>query len=83
MCFSLAWLEQFLVWLIIVCAVVTLLRLLISFVIPKLGLVGEGIGFVVKALTIIIWATICIALVYFIFDLIICLGPWMPRLGRL
>jgi hypothetical protein len=82
MCFSLVWLEQFLVWLIVICAVVALLRLLVSFVIPRLGLGGEVLGFVVKAITIIIWAIICIALVYFIFDLIMCLGPSMPRLGR-
>ena len=30
MCFSLVWLEQFLVWLIVICAVVALLRLLVG-----------------------------------------------------
>ena len=80
MCFSLAWLESFLVWLVVICAVVALLRLLVSFVIPKLGLGGEVMGFVVKAITIVIWAIVCIALIYFVFDLILCLGPSMPRL---
>jgi hypothetical protein len=83
MCFSLPWLEAWLVWLIVICAVVALLRLLIGFVLPKLGIGGEILGFVVKAITIVIWAIVCIALVYFVFDLIACLGPGMPRLpGR-
>jgi hypothetical protein len=83
MCFSLQWLEAFLVWLIVICAVVALLRLWIGFVIPKLGRGGEGLGFVVKAVTVIIWAIVCIGLVYFSFSLVMCLGPSMPRLpGR-
>jgi hypothetical protein len=82
-CFSLQWLEALLVWLIVICAVVALLRLLIGFVIPKLGLGGEVLGFVVKAITIVIWAIVCIGLVYLVFSLVICLGPSMPRLpGR-
>ena len=80
MCFSLAWLEQFLVWLVIICATVALLRLLVSFVIPRLGLDGAIVAVVVRAITIVIWAIVCIALIYFIFDLIMCLGPSMPRL---
>ena len=75
MCFTLTWLESVLIWLIVVCAVVALLRLLIGFVIPKLGIGAEIVGFVVRALTIVMWAVICIALVYFVFDLIACLGP--------
>jgi hypothetical protein len=83
MCFSLQWLEAFLVWLIVICAVVALLRLLIGFVIPKLGLGGEVVGFIVKAITIVLWAIVGIALVYFLFSLVMCLGPSMPRLpGR-
>jgi len=82
-CFSLQWLEALLVWLIVICAVVALLRLLIGFVIPKLGLGGEVLRFVVKAITIVIWAIVCIGLVYLVFSLVICLGPSMPRLpGR-
>jgi hypothetical protein len=81
LCFSLLWFESLLVWIIVVCAVVALLRLLIGFVLPKLGIGGEILGFVVKAITIVMWAVICIALVYFIFDLIMCLGPSMPHLG--
>ena len=73
MCFSLAWLEHLIIAIVIVVAVISLLRLLVSFVIPKLGLSGEIVSFVVQAITIVIWAIICIALVVFVFDLISCL----------
>ena len=76
----LTWFEQLLIWLVIICAVFALLKLLVSFVIPKLGLGGEVLGFVVKAVTIVIWAFVCICLIYFIFTLIGCLGPGLPRL---
>ena len=80
MCFSLQWLESFLVWLVIVCAVVALIRLLIGFIIPKLGVGAEVASVVVRALWIVMWAIICVALIYFIFDLIMCLGPSLPRM---
>ena len=60
-----------------------LLRLLVGFVIPKFGLGGNAVGFGVKAITIVIWAIVCIGREYFIFSLVMCLGPSIPRLpGR-
>jgi hypothetical protein len=78
MCFSLAWFEQLSIWLIIVCGIVALVRLLIAFVIPKLGIGGEIVTFVINALWIVFWVIICIAAVYFIFSLISCIH--MPTL---
>lgn len=80
MCFSLAWLRDIIIWIIVLCAVVGLIRLLIAFVVPHLGLSGEVLSFIVKALTIVMWAVICIAAVVFIFGLISCLSPGLPRL---
>ena len=80
MCFSLAWLREFLIWLIIICAVIALIRLLINFLAPQLGIGGPILDFIIKALWIVLWAIIGIAAVGFIFDLIACLGPWGPRL---
>jgi hypothetical protein len=71
------------IWIIVICCVVALLRLLVAFVLPKLGLGGEVLGFLVKAITIVIWAIVCIALVIFIFDLIACVmggGLGLPRI---
>lgn len=82
MCFSLAWIAQFLIWLVIICGAIALLRLLVGFILPKLGVGGEILSFVAQALYIIMWVVICIAAIYFIFDLISCLGPSlsMPRM---
>lgn len=80
MCFSLEWLKDLIIWIIIICAVVALIRLLMAFVIPHLGIGGPILDFIVKALWIVIWAIICIAAVVFIFDLVACIIPSMPRL---
>ncbi len=82
-CFGIEWLEQLLIWIVIVCAVVALLKLLVSFVLPRIGLAGEIVSFVVAAVRIIIWAIICIFAIYFIFELISCVlggGLGVPRL---
>jgi hypothetical protein len=78
MCFGLGWVENLLIWLIVVCAIVALLRLLISFVLPRLGMEAEIMAVVIRAITIVIWAMVCIALVYFVFELIACLLPLAP-----
>jgi hypothetical protein len=72
MCFSLAWFEAFLVWVVVICVVIALLRLLLRFVVPKLGVGAEIINFVTAAITIVIWGIIIIAAIYFIFGLISC-----------
>jgi len=81
MCFGLAWFEQVLIWIVIVCAVIALLKLLVSFLLPKLGLTGEIVSFIAAAIRIVIWAIVCIFAIYLIFELIACLlGSGLPRL---
>jgi hypothetical protein len=80
MCFGLEWIKDVLIWLVVICAVIALLRLLVSFVLPRLGLGAEILSFIVSAVTILMWAIICIAALIFIFDLIACLAPSVPRL---
>lgn len=71
MCFGLEWIEQLLVWVVVVCAIVAILRLLLPFI---LGQLGAGGGIIMQAINIVIWAVICIAVIYFCFMLISCLG---------
>ena len=71
MCFSLQWLEQLLVWIVIVCAVIGILKLLLPFVLTQLGVGG---GIILAAINIVIWAVIAIFVIYVCFDLISCLG---------
>ena len=79
MCFSLGWLESFLVWIVIVCAVVGILKLLLPFVLTQLGVGG---GIIVAAINIVIWAVIAIFVIYTLFDLISCLGGLhLPRMS--
>ena len=71
MCFGLAWLEQLLIWIVIVCAIVGILRLLLPFILTQLGVGG---GIIMQAINIVIWAIIAIFVIYFCFELISCLG---------
>lgn len=68
MCFSLAWLQQLCVWLIVLAAVVALIRLLVPWLV---GLIG--IPIVGQALNIVLWAVVAIMAVYVVFALIGCL----------
>jgi len=78
MCFNLGWFEALLVWLVIVCAVIAILRLLIPWVISQLGV---NLGIIPAVLNIILWAFIVICVIYLIFDLLGCLGGLsFPRL---
>lgn len=85
MCFSLSWLENLLIFIIIICAIVALIQLLIRFVVPHLGVGGEIVNFIIAALKIIFWAIICIAAVVFIFGLLSCAwnGGLMGGIPRL
>ena len=69
MCFSIGWLELLLVWLIIVCAVVAVLRLIVPWVAAQLG-----VPVIAQVLNIILWAVICIFVIYFVFALLACVG---------
>lgn len=80
MCFSLAWVEQLFIWLVIVGAIIALLKLLLPLV---LGALGQAGGVIMSAIDIIVWAIVAIAVIYFVFALISCLlgtGGGLPLL---
>jgi hypothetical protein len=68
MCFSLSWIEQVLVWLVIVIAIVAVIRLLVPFLTDMIGLPIVG-----QIINIILWAVIAIVCIYIIFALLSCL----------
>lgn len=70
MCFGLAWVEQFLLWLVIVCAVVALLKLVL---VPMLGSLGSAGSVIAQAINIAIWAFVCIAIIVLVFDALSCI----------
>lgn len=77
-CFSLVWLEQMLVWLVIASAVVACIRLIIPWITSiTFPIVGQ-------VLEIVLWAVIAIIAIYIIFGLLGCLvgmggGLHLPR----
>jgi hypothetical protein len=69
MCFSLQWIEQLIVWLIIVGAIIAVIKLVIPFITSLTGMPIIG-----QILLILLWAVVAIALVYIVFGLLSCLG---------
>lgn len=77
MCFTLFWLVQLLVQLIIIVASVMIARILIPWL---LSLIGVGAGVLMQVINIIIWAVVTIAVIWLVYDLVACL--WTMRLPR-
>lgn len=83
MCFSLQWLGQVLVWLIVIGAVVAIIKLVLPLALGWLG--GPG-SIIVRIVEIILWALVAIFVVWFAIDMIECLlsmggGLHLPRHG--
>lgn len=79
-CFSLPWIEDLLIWIVIIAALVGLVRLVLPPVLAGLGAAG---GTVAAALNIVLWAAVAIFLILIVFDLASCLmgGFHLPRHG--
>lgn len=77
MCFSLAALITWLVWLVIICAVIAILRLLVPWIAGLFGVTEFSI--LVRVVNIIITAIVIVALLWFIYDLLMCAAV-VPRL---
>ena len=67
-CFGLGVIEQLLIWLIIIIAIVAIIRLLI----PVLDSM-TGIPIIGRVLEIVLWAVVAIMILYVIFGLLGCL----------
>jgi uncharacterized membrane protein YccC len=72
-CFSLAWIEQLLIWLVVIAAVFALIRLVVPAFLPPFGTT------IVQVLNIVLWAIVAIAVIILIFDLLSC-AVGVPRL---
>jgi hypothetical protein len=63
--------ENILIWLVIICAIVALIKLLlIPFVLAPMGAAAATI---IQAINIIIWAVVAVFIIVVIFDLLSCL----------
>lgn len=70
MCFSLGWLEQLFIYVIVIGAVFAIIRLLLPIVFAQLG--GPS-GTIVQIINIVLWAVIACFCVYLAFAVISCL----------
>jgi hypothetical protein len=75
MCFSAAWFVNLLVWLIVICAVVAIFRLVLPTVLGWLGVAGT---LVMQVLNIILIAFVLIVLAWFCYDILTCAS--IPRM---
>jgi hypothetical protein len=71
-CFSLAFIENILIWLVILGAVVAIVKLVLPYLLGPLGAPGT---IVFQILNILLWAVIAIFLIVVVFDLLSCLMP--------
>ncbi len=73
-CFSLGWLEQVLINLVIICAIIAILKLLVPLLVGLLSpLMGGGAAIIGQIITIILYAIVAIFVIYIVFGLIQCL----------
>lgn len=80
MCFGLAWIENFLIWLVVVCGLVAIFRIFLPMIFGWLGWAGDV---AMRIINILIAMIVIVALIVFIFDVAGCLlGSGFPhRLG--
>jgi hypothetical protein len=79
MCFSLDAIEHFLIWLVVICVVIGIVKILVPWI---LSLAGVGIdGNVARIINLIIIAVVIIAVIVVAFWLLECaLGGGMGRI---
>jgi hypothetical protein len=81
MCFSLQWLGSVLVWLVVICAVVAIIQVLVPWVLSIAG--WSPSAPVLQILRIIVGAVIIIVVIWFVIDLISCIGGFPSLRMRL
>lgn len=70
-CFDLGWFENILIWLIIICSVIAILKILVPWVLSIAGITLPPP--LLAIINIVVWAVVAIAVVIFVFTLISCL----------
>lgn len=68
MCFTLGWLMQFCIQLVVIAAIVAILRLVVPTLVGWIGIPMVG-----QVINIVLWAVLAIFAIYIIFGLLSCL----------
>lgn len=82
MCFPIAAIMAVIIWCVIVSAVVMILRLLLAFALPRMGVGADIVSLLVQVLMIILWAVVVIAVITIVGDAIVCLIGLAPSIGH-
>ena len=83
-CFSMEFLKQVLIWLVVIGAVFAILQIIIPLVMAQVGASMGGIwAVVVQIVKIVLWALVIIFLIIFAFDMISCLLGYTGGVPRL
>jgi hypothetical protein len=73
-CISMDWVKQVLILVVIVAAIFAIFRILIPYVLSQAGVTLGAAGAVIaQVVNIIVWAFVCILVIYIVFILISCL----------
>lgn len=80
-CFSLAWLEQFLIWFVVVAVIVAIIKLIVPAIMSWAGAPPGG-NIVITVISYVIWGVITIYAIILAFSLIACMlgGVGLPIL---
>lgn len=70
MCFTAASLLAILIWVVVICAIFAIIRVVVPMVAAQLGGPGSAI---VRIINIVLWAFMVIIVLYFAFEMISCL----------
>lgn len=70
-CFSLVWAEHLLIWLVVLCVLIGIVKLLLPMLLSWFGAPPGG-GTVITILGYIMWAVVAIFCIIIVFDLISC-----------
>jgi hypothetical protein len=81
MCFPWASIEAIIIWCIVIAAVFAIIRILLGWLGPKIGIAAEILGIFMQIFYVILWAVIAIAIVVVVGDIIGCLIGMAPSLG--
>lgn len=77
MCFSLLWFQQLIILVVVICAIVSILKIVIPYALSKMGAtIGEGLNVVIACFRVVLWAVVVIFVVVIAFALISCLWSY-------
>jgi hypothetical protein len=68
---------NFLIWLVLLIAVISIVQLVVPWLLTQFG--SPDGGLIVRIIQIIVWAAVAIAIIYFVFDLLSCSGLFPIR----